>query len=532
MASKILWIFHGPRLLRTFKTQTNEGHDYIPGYLESIPDRFIQTIHAAIGFTYWTSPVIGIIMYRRGHFSQEGGLNAFKLALSLAAVYAAAYIIRGLGRVTNADYRSFVTALVDAKSNSCTPQAKKNLLHYDFEFWAAPVDFKWNEGMTKEKKPSKPVASTRRSPAVERSSLPCRILSYLAIHSFGRRMVYPGATSIMNYLLGSMLKNGRASLVEEHGGRRAKLETEDGNHIDTMFVDRRGKFQNGSTLVITSEGNAGFYELGCSGTPMDLGFSILGWNHPGFGGSTGVPFPDQEQRAMDAVIQYAIHELGFNPKDIALFAWSIGGYPASWAAKNYPDIQFVVLDATFDDIVPLAIAKMPQSWKNLVALSLRSYMNLNIAEQLVEYQGPVLLIRRTRDEIITTEAPPDRPPVIASNRGNHLLLKLLQYRYPTIIDPITLPIIKDFLSKESYSQAAVLTEKGVDLHECSNFFVPHAQASGGHFPLAIDLHENMDLKLKLALFLVTVHMENFESTHCTPLPGQFFHRPWQPGSRL
>lgn len=33
--------------------------------------------------------------------------------------------------------------------------------------------------------------------------------------------------------------------------------------------------------------------------------------------------------------------------------------------------------------------------------------------------------------------------------------------------------------------AAVLTEKGVDLHECSNFFVPYAQASGGHFPLAI-----------------------------------------------
>ncbi|CAG5124162.1 unnamed protein product [Candidula unifasciata] len=345
-------------------------------------------------------------------------------------------------------------------------------------------------------------------------------------------MVYPGATSIMNYLLGNMLKTGRATLVEEHEGKRAKLQTEDGNFIDTMFVSRKLQFLNGNTLVITSEGNAGYYELGCSGTPLELGYSVLSWNHPGFGGSTGVPFPEQEQRAIDVVIQYAIHKLGFSPDNIALFAWSIGGYTASWAAKSYPDIQFVVLDATFDDIVPLAIAKMPESWKNLVAATLRTYMNLHIAEQLVEYNGPVLLIRRTRDEIITTVAPPDRSPVISTNRGNHLLIKLLQHRYPSIVDSTTLPAIKDFLSKESYEQAAELEDRFVDLHECSNYFVPYVQSKELHFPLYVDCHRDVQLKIKLALFLVTVHMENFESTHCTPLPGHFFHKAWQPGSKL
>lgn len=43
---------------------------------------------------------------------------------------------------------------------------------------------------------------------------------------------------------------------------------------------------NGSTLVICTEGNAGFYEIGIMVTPMDLGYSVLGWNHPGFGCST------------------------------------------------------------------------------------------------------------------------------------------------------------------------------------------------------------------------------------------------------
>ena len=45
---------------------------------------------------------------------------------------------------------------------------------------------------------------------------------------------------------------------------------------------------------------------------------------------------------MDAVVQYAINKLGFEPNNIVLFAWSIGGYAATWAAMAYPDIRFVV----------------------------------------------------------------------------------------------------------------------------------------------------------------------------------------------
>lgn len=43
---------------------------------------------------------------------------------------------------------------------------------------------------------------------------------------------------------------------------------------------------NGDILVISCEGNCGFYETGIISTPMNKGYSVLGWNHPGFGGST------------------------------------------------------------------------------------------------------------------------------------------------------------------------------------------------------------------------------------------------------
>lgn len=47
-----------------------------------------------------------------------------------------------------------------------------------------------------------------------------------------------------------------------------------------------GEYPNGKTLVVCCEGNAGFYELGIMTVPLDAGYSVLGWNHPGFGGST------------------------------------------------------------------------------------------------------------------------------------------------------------------------------------------------------------------------------------------------------
>lgn len=53
-----------------------------------------------------------------------------------------------------------------------------------------------------------------------------------------------------------------------------------------MFIDKRNVTANGNTLVVCCEGNAGFYEIGIMGTPIEAGYSVLGWNHPGFGGST------------------------------------------------------------------------------------------------------------------------------------------------------------------------------------------------------------------------------------------------------
>jgi len=39
-------------------------------------------------------------------------------------------------------------------------------------------------------------------------------------------------------------------------------------------------------LIICTEGNAGFYEVGIMSSAIETHHSVLGWNHPGFGYST------------------------------------------------------------------------------------------------------------------------------------------------------------------------------------------------------------------------------------------------------
>uniref|UniRef100_A0A9L0RCU0 Phosphatidylserine lipase ABHD16A n=2 Tax=Equus TaxID=9789 RepID=A0A9L0RCU0_HORSE len=237
----------------------------------------------------------------------------------------------------------------------------------------------------------------------------------------------------------------------------------------------------------------------------------------------GVPFPQNEANAMDVVVQFAIHRLGFQPQDIIIYAWSIGGFTATWAAMSYPDISAVILDASFDDLVPLALKVMPDSWRGLVTRTVRQHLNLNNAEQLCRYQGPVLLIRRTKDEIITTTVPED----IMSNRGNDLLLKLLQHRYPRVMADEGLRVVRQWLEASSQlEEASIYSRWEVEEDWCLSVLRSYQAEHGPDFPWSVGEDMSADGRRQLALFLAQKHLQNFEASHCTPFPAQNFQMPW------
>ena len=106
--------------------------------------------------------------------------------------------------------------------------------------------------------------------------------------------------------LAKALNEGRAKFIEKKRAVRALIQTADShdNKIDTLFIDQRNTVRfnatltlddnnnnnsgdsNGNYLVICCEGNAGFYEVGSFGIPIDQGYSVLGWNYPGFAQSS------------------------------------------------------------------------------------------------------------------------------------------------------------------------------------------------------------------------------------------------------
>lgn len=223
---------------------------------------------------------------------------------------------------------------------------------------------------------------------------------------------------------------------------------------------------------------------------------------------------------------------------------------------------FKVLDATFDDVLPLAISRMPRPLESLVRATVRDHLNLNVAEQLVRsilnvlfsfskflliafnpvlfyrYHGPVLLIRRTDDEMVcvvteNTEnslADTSDQNNVAWNRGNHLLAKLLTRRYPYVLrGSPEISLLRKFLSVatpharrkyqftrcpiiviqqfyfkyEFFYTGSILEQTGVDDEECISMIKKSLSNNVVKYPSNLGEDYELSDRLKLTLFLVS-----------------------------
>jgi len=498
---KILWrCLQGPRLLRLYLSGVV---DYAPNGFERWSDTVLTSLACAASLAMYTSPLVLPWTYKRGWFTEDGAIWVAKFMTGLGVVAVGALVIRTLGRMSNPTYTKFLSVLSEATS-SYTEANKRLLEEYDFNFRAWPVDFDVRQI---EGDGSKPRRYLPDAPVFSLLGAPSDLLAWLLTHSFGLSLVYPGSMLLMQTLIERQLLEGRTKLVLENKGRRNKVVTMDDNEIDTIYIEQKDK-ANGRTLVICCEGNGGFYEIGFVSTPISAGYSVLGWNHPGFAGSSGRPFPRQEANAVDAVMQFAIHKLGYLPEQILVYGWSIGGYSATWIAMNYPDIKGLILDATFDDILPLAIPRMPQSLSSVVTKAIRSYINLDVSSQLAGYEGPVRFIRRSRDEMITT-----MDGELWSNRGNNLMKSLLKSRYPDLITPTSLSALDGNLYVLGATAVAAADQESELLF---------SQMIGR------DQELSEEEKGKVLCYIASKMLTEIDTTHCTPLPTSKFQLPWDP----
>ncbi|TGZ59817.1 hypothetical protein CRM22_008859 [Opisthorchis felineus] len=349
----------------------------------------------------------------------------------------------------------------------------------------------------------------------------------------------------------------RGSQKTQHGIQRIGLATREGEFVEGFYTDRRTSSplpggSNGNYLIVCCEGNGGYPEIGIPLVPLELGYSVLAWNHPGFGSSTGMPFPKQECNAMEAVLLFAIRHLKFKWNEIYLYGWSIGGYTASWAAMNYPSLGGLILDATFDDLDELARRTVPNCLYPLVLATVKQTLDLNNSAQLIAYNGPVRIIRRSDDEIISTSEPPTR----ASNRANVLLIKLLKHRFPNLMTVENEALLTHYLTLSAEEQASFVEEMNCypEQHASyiSNFLKTEAQRAqlvaataaddddttnpgsySGLFPSQLGSQvSDPTTKFGMLLYLVSRYFTEAPGTHCAPLSSYCFELPWWPCERV
>ncbi|XP_073956136.1 phosphatidylserine lipase ABHD16A [Choristoneura fumiferana] len=480
---KLTWqCMFSPRLYKIYKDGPRDSL-YQPEGIEKWSDKVITMANTILNIGLYTSPFICFYIYKRGFFSLDETRTIIRYVGGLSCLIALSYILRGIGRASNPKYVDFLKALTSPVTDQKV--YLDALRKYDFDFQAWPATYTLPPKKSSTWLEKHPFSSCANGDLPLYKRMTVQVLAYIATHTFALRLIYPGSLGLVHNLLRSALFQGRTQLVEVFDGQRTKLKTADGNEIDTMFVDNRAQSPKGKILVICCEGNSGFYEIGIMTTPVKAGYSALGWNHPGFAGSTGLPYPEQEHNAIDAVMRYAINELGFEPQQIVMYGWSIGGYVATWAAVNYPEVKALVLDATFDDLLPLAQNQMPSSWSLLVKEVVRSHVDLNIKELIAQYGGPVQLVRRTEDEIICL-----RQGQLASNRGNFLLTRLVEARHPELPASALESLQKHVALLDSQRAAMERTE--------------------------------LDDNAKAPLKLISKYMRDYRSSHCTPLPEDHF----------
>jgi len=517
--SRLYQYLLGPKLYSLYSNSVGDTNvkvlAYRPNNLERYGDNILTSIHYASKIILYTSPLILPFHLRRELFTVDNGIFYAKFLVVVCIVGLASIVTRSLGRMTNPLYPNFVDTLMTVQKNY-NLSTKAAMERYDFQFRCWPVDFDVGEvEVVKKKVPDYLKSGSTGGMSLSLTDMLARLLT----NTFGISLVYPGSMSLMRMVLEGALLEGRCKLVMEHQAVRNKIRTIDKNTIDTMYVNRTksNTSENGDTLVICCEGNAGFYELGVMSTPLNDGYSVLGWNHPGFGGSSGAPFPEQEKNAADAVMQFALHRLGFSPENIIVMGWSIGGFTSTWLALNYPEIKGLILDATFDHLEPLAIPRMPGFMSPIVRHAVNHHINLDVAGQLRQYSGPLTIIRRLRDEMITV-----KQLELDTNRGNYLVINLLESRYPNLVNSHTRSNLFNLLGSPLRA-----LDIDMDLQQLLyRSYLQHHDVS--NFPVNIGQDMSDDEKTLMLIFLLKQYMKDMDSSHCTPLSASLMKVPWNP----
>lgn len=165
-----------------------------------------------------------------------------------------------------------------------------------------------------------------------------------------------------------------------------KLKTSDGETISAYFLEA----PDSKDVLLYSHGNG--EDIGDIRPILTQfqqnGISLLAYDYPGYGTSSGQPSEKGVFAAAEAAFRYLTVEKGYEPESITLYGRSLGSGPACWLAARYP-VAGLILNGAFSSTFRVIT--------NIKLFPIDKFDNLAI---LPDLDCPVLLIHGRQDAVI------------------------------------------------------------------------------------------------------------------------------------
>lgn len=165
-----------------------------------------------------------------------------------------------------------------------------------------------------------------------------------------------------------------------------KLKSSDGERIAAYHL----KAENSDKLLLYSHGNG--EDIGMAyaflQTFQRQGISVLAYDYPGYGTSSGKPSEDGCYAAIEAAYTYATEVLGYAPENITLYGRSLGSGPASWLAEQQP-VSGLIFDGAFTS-----------TFRVMTGIKLLPWDKFDNYARLSHITCPILIIHGTLDRTV------------------------------------------------------------------------------------------------------------------------------------
>jgi len=198
-------------------------------------------------------------------------------------------------------------------------------------------------------------------------------------------VIYAGLCVYAYYISDSMIFPAPAASYED-GPDILKLESSTGDIISAYFL----RAPDAKDVLLYSHGNG--EDIGHIRPLLEeyqkRGISVLAYDYPGYGTSTGKPSEAGVFAAAEAAFLYLTNERNYAPEAITLYGRSLGSGPSCWLAERYP-VSGLILDGAFSS-----------TFRVMTGIKLLPFDKFDNLARLPKLECPVLIIHGKQDIVV------------------------------------------------------------------------------------------------------------------------------------